>query len=149
MARYGTAAIAPVDSGTTKTVLGLQAQTTNRVFLYDWMFGSSAVPDDNAIHHFIQRFTSPPLAGTANAAKALDPADPTAGTTCLESCTTGTYTSGEVVLRIPANQRASHRWVAAPDGEIVAPATLNNGLGYKAQHASHSGDVGTTMHWWE
>jgi len=114
------------------------------------MFGSSATPDDNAISNYIQRHTAPAgTGGTAITPTPLDPAESASVTASSQSVTGGTYTAGAVLLSIPTNQRASHRWVAAPDGEIVTPATASNGIGYVADHASHTGVMGSTMHWLE
>ncbi|OHB75584.1 MAG: hypothetical protein A2W31_00820 [Planctomycetes bacterium RBG_16_64_10] len=38
-----------------------------------------------------------------------------------------TYTTE--LLRFSINQQATFRWVAAPDGELIAPATASNGIG--------------------
>jgi hypothetical protein len=69
---------------------------------------------------------------TAVVAAPLDPDDPAATTTAGQNATADpTYTAATEIIDLPLNQRASYRWVAAPGGEIVVPATANNGLGFQ------------------
>jgi hypothetical protein len=77
----------------------------------------------------VQRCTA---AGTSTAVvpQPLDPADATTEMDAGENHTIEpTYTAAAILLQIPLNQRATFRWVAAPGGELVAPATASNGLG--------------------
>lgn len=113
------------------TLLGLTSAATIRPRVYDLILGSDATPADNAAEYVLQRYT---VAGTATAVtpQALDPADPAS----LAASTTGeahsvepTYTANAILLQWAQNQRATFRWVAAPNGEIVLPATAANGVG--------------------
>ena len=124
-----------VDTNTVNTTVGgLTSATTIRPSIYDIVIGSEATPADQAARFIFQRYT---VAGTSTAVtpQALDPADPAS----LLAVTTGqnhsaepTYTANAIMLPIALNQRATYRWVAAPGGEIVMPATAANGIGCQA-----------------
>lgn len=146
--RYACGTTGPVSASTT-AILTLTGNTTHRIYLYDWIFGCIAAAADNSIDHYIQRSTAPGTGAGSASANPMEPADPTALTACTRVCTGGTWTSGAFMVRIAANQRASHRWVAAPEGYVITPATGNNGLAYLTNHASFTGDMSTTMHWIE
>ena len=49
------------------------------------------------------------------------------------------------MLRVPLNHRASYRWVAAPGGELVWPATANNGIA-GVLGGTTATDFSATMH---
>lgn len=53
------------------------------------------------------------------------------------------------VLRVVLNHRATYRWVAAPGGEKVAPATAGAGWGGAADHASAVTDYMIGFDWIE
>jgi hypothetical protein len=126
---------------------GADATRPRRLKFYDITFGSEATPADAAILWVAQRCTA---LGTVTAVtpKPLDPADAATESDAGENATAEpTYTSGEVMLSIALNQRASFRWVAAPGGEIVTPATASNGLGLKTPTISTGTPVITaTIH---
>jgi len=112
-------------------VLYLQAAAASmrRAKLYDWTLGCSAAPADNTFLHVIQRCTTLPT-GAAKTPNSLDPADTLATTIVATDTITvdGTLTAAAFLANIPLNQRASFRWVAAPYGELIIPATASNGL---------------------
>lgn len=115
-------------ASTTLSVGSLIAAATRRLKLYDLLVGSEATPADNPFSWLVRRCTT---VGTATAVtpQALDPADPASISTANENYTVEpTITANSEVLDIPLNQRATFRWVASPEGEIVVPATANNGL---------------------
>ena len=129
----------------TDTVLGLTASTSVRARIYDIIFGSSATPADNALNWMAQRYTA---AGTATAVtpQSLDPADPAALCTSGEDHTVEpTYTANAILLSVSANQRSTQRWVAAPNSEMVIPATASNGIGLEPIHSSFTGSVEATI----
>lgn len=98
--------------------------------LYDIIFGSEAAAADNP---FLWRAARITAAGTSTGVtpQALDPADAATETDAGENHTVEpTYTSGAILLHVPLNQRATFRWVAAPGGELVWPATASNGIGF-------------------
>ena len=113
------------------TILSLISATTVRPKIYDLVLGSDATPADNAAEYVLQRVTT---AGTATGVTpaALDPADPAALASSGEAHSAEpTYTANAIMLQFAVNQRATFRWVAAPGGEIVLPATANNGVGLR------------------
>lgn len=102
-----------------------------RFKLYFAQFGCEGDAADNEFLWTLQRCTT---AGTRTSVtpRQLDPADAAAATTAGENHTIEpTYTAGEIPLDTPVNQRATYQWYAPPGGEIVVPATANNGLGIK------------------
>ena len=121
---------ATVASGAASTtVLGLDGTTTTRGRLYDLILGSSATPADNAADFQIRRFSTNNGTGTAVTPIALDPADSAAEIDATQTYTVApSLTANAEVLRWSQNQRATFRWVAAPGGEIVIPATSDSGV---------------------
>lgn len=118
-------------ASTTASTGSITADATRprRFKLYDLLVGSEASPADNPFLWNVQRVTA---AGTSTAVvpQPLDPADAATEMDAGENHTIEpTYTAAAILLQIPLNQRATFRWVAAPGGELVAPATASNGLG--------------------
>lgn len=116
--------------------------------LYDIILGSEAAAADNPFLYLVQRCTAP---GTSSAVtpEPLDPADAATEADAGENNTIeATYTSNKVVLAISLNQRATFRWVAAPDGELVYPATASNGLGIQTPTSSAVA-ISATVHFRE
>src|SRR4051812_32165286 len=108
-------------------VLTADATRPRRLRTYDIMFGSEATPADAAILWTFRRCSG---AGTSTAVvpQNLDPADATTEYDAGENSTIEpTLTSAAILLNVPLNQRATYRWVAAPGGELVMPATASNG----------------------
>ena len=121
------------------TALSICAQSTaHRNIVYElWMGNTGAPADQVTVYHIARITTDGASSDTAVTPTPLDPADRASQCTCLENHTTEpAYTSGGEILEIPLNHRATFRWVAAPGGEIITPATDNNGLGLKAIHAT-------------
>lgn len=118
------------DTNTAGTsILGLTSASTIRPKVYDLVMGSDATPADNAGEYVLQRYTA---AGTLTSVtpRPLDPADPAALASAGEAHSSEpTYTANIIMLQWAQNQRATFRWVAAPGGEIVLPATAANGVG--------------------
>lgn len=127
-------------ASTTASLGSITAEATpgpaRRSLVYDMMFGSEATPADAAILWTVRRCTA---AGTSTAVtpQQLNPADPVATAECGENHTIEpTYTANAIMLNVPLNQRATFRWVAAPGGEIVVPATDENGIGIETDTIS-------------
>jgi hypothetical protein len=120
-----------------------------RVKLYDVLIGTNGTPADNFVEWDISRIT---VASTTTAATptALDPADATSLTTAtVNSSTFGTITANSNVFYIGVNQRASYRWVAAPGGELVSPATSSAGFQLRARSGAYTGTATGTLHFEE
>jgi len=144
--RFAAAMSGPVSPiAATTNVCYIKSLVTGRLHLYDWLFGHGGPADDNVISNRLLRFTADPAGTTGVAPSPLDLAAGSAGATCFQNSTGGTLAA--VLITIPTNQRASHRWVAAPDGELVIPNTATSGVVYHASHATLSTDMSTTFHW--
>lgn len=113
------------------TVVGTTA-TLRRARIYSLTFSSEATPAEVAILWQAQRVTA---AGTSTAVtpKPKDLADAASGETCGQNHTIeATYTSAEVMYSNAVHQRATVRWIARDDGDmIVLPATNAAGIGVK------------------
>lgn len=141
-------------ASTTASLGSLTAESTpgpaRRALVYDLIFGSEATPADAAVLWTIRRCTA---AGTSTAVtpQALNPADPVATAEAGENHSIEpTYTAAAILLNVPLNQRATFRWVAAPGGELVVPATDENGIGIETDTISTGTPVITaTMHFSE
>lgn len=148
MRRYtidGAQAVASPDD----TLLTLTGGTTIRPGIYDGWFGSSATPADNSLVWYMNRSTA---AGTATAVtpQAIDPGDPAATAAGGENHTAEpTYTSDAVMLRLPLNQRASHKLNLDPNSPIKIPASANNGIGLFVTHSSFTGATEATLWFFE
>lgn len=128
MAKYS--ALFQRTASATLSVGGIQApgSSMRRIKVYDLVFGSEATPADVGILWQVQRSTT---AGTSTAVtpQALDSADAAAVSVAGSNFTVDpTLTANAFPFTEPLNQRASFRWVAPPGGEIVIPATANNGV---------------------
>ena len=152
MARYTASGNQTLQSSASgdATALSFAAQSTaHRCMVYELWMGNEGSPADQVSVYHIARVTTDG-AGSAVTPSPLDPGDRASQCTCLENHTTEpTYTSGGEILEIPLNHRATFRWVAAPGGEIITPATDNNGLGLKAIHASVTTDFRMGAMWEE
>jgi hypothetical protein len=134
---------------TPQTLLNLIGATTVRLRLYDLVCGSDATPADNAFELNLNRTTAVGT-GTAVTPTALDSADPTAeGTADENHSVEPTSTAGAVLLNWMQNQRATFRWVAAPFGELIVPATAANGIAAIVIGATAAINLGVTFHWEE
>jgi len=128
-----------------KTLIDVVATAAIRPALYDFSVGTSGTPADNVVVWQVQRFTA---SGTRTGVTptALDSGDPAStGVSGQQHTVEPTYTTE--VWRDGMNQRASYRWVAAPGGEIVCPATASNGVGIAAKSSAYTGDaIAQMMH---
>ena len=143
MARYSASGSQTLQSSGSgdATALSFAAQSTaHRCTVYEMWFGNIGAPADQVTVYTVGRITADGT-GSAVTPSPLDAADRASQCTCLENHTSEpTYTSGGELLELPLNHRATFRWVAAPGGELVTPATDNNGIGMKAIHASATTD---------
>jgi adenine deaminase len=139
MARYSASGSQNLPASTTPiTALTIAAQSTaHRNIIYDITIGNVGAPADLVTLHTIQRITAVGTAGSPVTPSKLDMADRASQSAAGEDHSSEpTYTSATELLEIPLNHRATFRWVAAPGGELVTPATNNSGIGAKAFHAS-------------
>ena len=120
--------VAQQDTNTAATsMIGITATAAVRPRIYDLLMSSGGTPADNGVLYLLERHTLPGT-NTAFTPVALDPGDPASLTTGGYNHTVEpTYTANSFLLRICHNMRATVRFPAAPDGEIVLPATANSG----------------------
>lgn len=133
---------------TALTVLS-DATTAHRTKTYELICADEGTPADNVLLWTLQRCTAE---GTATGVTPtnVDPGDRAAQANVGENHTVEpTYTSNEELLEFALNTRATFRWVAAPGGELVCPATANNGWGMGSLHASATTDYGVQAAWEE
>lgn len=106
------------------------ATSPRRLKIYDWIFGCEATPADNPFLWSVNRVTAAgsPAGGSAVTPAPLDLADAASLFDATEGPTTDPTVSATRLLSIALNQRATFRWVAAPGGELISPATDNLGF---------------------
>ena len=152
MARYSASGSQNLASSAITTLNIASQSTAHRNIIYDIVIGNVGAPADLVTLHTIGRVTAATTeaAGTTVTPTALDMADRASQSKCLENCTTEpTYTANQELLEVPLNHRATFRWVAAPGGELITPATNNFGVGFKAIHASATTDFRMGAMWEE
>lgn len=130
--RYSIAGNATNTQSATLPTITVISTTAVRPKIYDIICGSDATPADHAVKYAVQRCTSAGTQGSGITPQALDPGDPAAVTTSgLAVFSVGpTLTASAFLLQWPQNQRATFRWVAAPNSEIILPATAANGVAF-------------------
>lgn len=150
-ARYAATGAEGTTGTSYTTALGLTGGTGLRVRVYDWLMSQGGTPADNAVYHALQRTTAAGTAGSSVTPAPLDTADPAATTSAGEGTFTiePTYTAATELAEFSLNQRASYRWVAAPGGELVVPATSANGIGSRVKSAAYTGSSEVTIHFEE
>jgi hypothetical protein len=133
MAKYAVELQDTLGSATTLGAIRCNATTVRRAKLYDLIFGSEATPADAAILFTATRVDATGQGTATSVTPApLDPADAAALTAALENYTAEPTNYATVpLLSVALNQRASFRWVAAPGGELVIPATANHSIGFR------------------
>lgn len=139
------------DSNTVSTtIMSINATTTARPVVYDVIVGAEGTPADNAATYALRRFTTSNGTGTAVTPNALDPGNP-AAVTAVSAIHTAepTYTAGANTLKFSLNMRATFRWVAAPGGEIILPATAQAGVGLLADQVSSAFSATAMIHFEE
>ena len=150
MARYSASGSQTLTTSAT-TALGVTSNTSTvqRNWVYELTFGNVGTPADQVSIIVVQRVTAPGSA-TAVTPTLMDLADRAAQAVAGENHTSEpTYTSNTEVMEIPLNHRATFRWVAPPNGEIVCPATSGDGIGIHSLHASATTDWRAVAFWEE
>jgi len=125
---YAVVVSATNTASSTLPLVGITGGTTVRPCIYEFVFGSSGAPANQAASFVFQRGTA---AGTSTAFTpvALDPADLASTTTAGFTYTvTPTLTANAFLYRFGLNQQATFRWIAAPGSEMKVPATASNGI---------------------
>jgi hypothetical protein len=100
-----------------------------RIKLYGLVVGSEDTPANLANLWQLQRSTTAGTWTNARTPQPLDLADAAAVSVGQDTATVDpTLTSNAFLGDIPLNLQASWNWQCIPGGEIVVPATANNGL---------------------
>lgn len=104
-----------------------------RFKVYSMTFSSEATPAEVAVLWQVQRTTAAGTAGSTVTPKPKDPADSACIAVAGQAHSAEpTYTSGEIMYSNAVHQRATVRWIARDDGDmIVIPATNLAGIGFK------------------
>lgn len=146
--RYAATGAQTVTATPGDTVLAITGASTIRGRIFDLAWGSIATPADNVIQWLVRRATALGTSTSVTSQK-LDSAAPTGLTLAGENHTTEpTFAAGSELIDIGLNQRASWRWVAVPEGEIVVPASATAAVGI-TPIGSGGGDVSATAMWVE
>ncbi len=151
-ARYGMVMEAAAGPATEEVGDLSQKAAGPRIHMYDFLLSSVGTPADTQFDWIIQRTTAHGTRGATTVPKPLDDVD--IASTAADGGE-GTYTiavtntASEELFEIGLNLRATFRWVAAPDGEIVMPAADNEGLVFICNHASATDEMRITCHHWE
>jgi len=129
--RYSTNGFLSQAASTTAPLMFLNGGTTVRPAVYDIVTGNGdSAPADNSMKLQMVRTTGANSGGSTITPAPLDSQDPAAVTTAnLGVFNSGNPTIGVTLLQWAQNMRATFRWVAAPNSELLVPATANNGIG--------------------
>ncbi len=142
MAKLGVAH--EMSSAAPEVHLLLTGDANTRIKLSDIILGSNASPADQAAELRVIRTTAAGAGGTALTEENLDPLTKSPnGVATGGAFTTNPTTTGADLLRVPLNQRATFRWVAAPGSELISAAVAANGLAWDlvAQTALYETDA--------
>ena len=128
MGRYAT--VHQTAAGTDLALINFESNATAPPRIYDLIRGCDATPADVAGEFVLNRTTTVGTGGTALVPEPLDPLTVAAGTIAHGGTFSGqpVDTAASELLMIGLNQRATFRWVAAPGGELIAKALVENGL---------------------
>lgn len=125
-----------------KTLLALAASNgtaLRRIKVHEFVLGTNGTPADQAMTYDVSRITA---AGTATSVtpNPLDAADSAfLGTGAANHTAEPTVTANSSLWANGVNQRATIRWVAFPDQELVVPATNAYGLAFRAKSPGYTG----------
>lgn len=131
-------------------LISITGSAAVRPSIREVILGSRATPADQAAAYQLQNVTT---AGdrTALTAAARDSGDP-AALSVPRGQAGGTLDPAfgtNIFLLISLNQRATFRWIAAPDGEILLPVGTANGAGLRAVAVSLAFTCDATLAWAE
>lgn len=150
MRRYTGFSNATNTVSTSVPMFTIVANTTVRGRVYDFISGSDATPADAATKLGLRRISARGTQSTSVTPNALDPADPAALLIYDTAWSVNpTITASSEALQVAHNQRATFRWVAQPDSEIIIPATSGAGLALMSIVASATANYAWTTLWQE
>jgi hypothetical protein len=130
------------------TALGILGTALTRARLHFFVVTVPGVPvADNVLEWIIRRFSADGTR-TVVVPTPLDPSGPPAQLAAGQNYTVEpTYTT--TLFDLGVHQRSLYQWNAAPNKEIVIPATAGNGIGFTPIHAAYAGTATAVAHWQE
>ncbi len=146
--RYAAVGIVTPVTSAPDSMLALNGVATVRGYIYDLGFGSTGTPADNATQWRVARSNTAVAVGAAVTATPLDVSAPSEQIIPIADVTTEPGYA-DIFIDIGLNQRASWRWVAAPEGEIQVPADATSSVGIEPTQASGGVDATGYIHWLE
>ncbi len=143
-------AITAVTGATGTDAVGeLLGVTSSRGRIYDILFGHGSAPADTVIRWEVARATTS-ATGTGAVETQLDIDGPAAELAVEEEVTVGpTVTADNQLIDMDLNQRATFRWISAPDSEFVVPASATGAIFINASSATYTGIARVTIMWAE
>lgn len=124
--------------------------TTTRDRLYEFAVGSDATPADAGVKFSWRRTSARGTQSATVTPTAIDSADPASVSTYDTAWNVNpTITASSDLYQWAQNQRATFRWIAAPDSELVIPATSGAGLALMSVVASATANYAFTASWQE
>ncbi len=147
--RYAAVGLVTIATGPADSMLALNGVALTRGRVYDLGFGSSATPADNVVLWRVARSSSAVAVGGAVTETPIASSDgaPASQLIAISNVTTEPGYE-EVFIDIGVNQRASWRWVAAPEGELLTPADATSAIGIEPDGGG-GGQARGYMHWSE
>jgi hypothetical protein len=120
-------------ASTTVPLGSITGAATFRARIYEFVIGSDTSPADNAGKVSLRRTSGNGTTSATFTPTALDPAEP-ASLAVFTTAWSGnpTITANSDLYQVAVNQRATYRFIAAPDGEFVIPATSGAGIALMA-----------------
>lgn len=128
--RYGVAFSVTSPNSATLPIATVIGAATVRSKIYEIELGSSSVPADNSGRFNVTRCSTTGTPGSSPTPAPLDSADPASLSSAGLAVFSVGPTLGTVLIQWAQNQRATYRWIAAPDSELTAPATASNGFAF-------------------
>lgn len=133
-----------------KGVVSVISTAAIRPYLYDFTFGTIGTPSDSVVTLSVSRATTM-TAGTSCSTVTPNPLD--SGDAAATSTSGGAWTTqptvGVTLFTVGLNVRATYRWVAAPGGELICPATANAGVLINALSPAYVLDAQATIYFAE
>jgi hypothetical protein len=134
----------------TSTQMEIGAVATTQVCrgrIYELNVGADGAPNstDCQIDWRVARFTVTGT-GVASTPNPVNFADAAARSLSkINDTAQPTITANSQLLFLSLNQRASQRWVASPEGELIWPATAGSGLTVDVLSPTYTGNAGVSV----
>lgn len=127
-----------ITGAATKTIVVVSSGGTVRPYVVEFDISSNATPADNSSEWQLLSCTA---AGTSTAVtpRQFDEQDPAAISAAGKNNSAEPTYTGVSLVDVAHNQRATFRWIAAPNGWIIAAATSGHGFGIQCQGVGGSG----------